>query len=147
MWGKAVVAAFDRHEADAIVAEVNFGGAMVQEIVRSAAASDERIIKTPMPFREVRASRGKIARAEPIASLFEQQKVSLVGRFEHLEAQLEGMTTAGYIGSRSPDRADAMIWGLAHLFPAMTKRDDGERGGHVPKVNLSPASMKSRMRR
>jgi predicted phage terminase large subunit-like protein len=146
MWGKAVVAAFDRHQADAVVAETNFGGAMVAEIVRSAASDSDRLIQTPVPFREVKASRGKIARAEPIAALFEQQKVSLVGRFEKLEAQLEAMTTAGYIGTKSPDRADAMIWGLASLFPGMTKRDFGEMARMPPKVNLGHAALKKRMR-
>jgi predicted phage terminase large subunit-like protein len=146
MWGKAIVSAFDRWDADAVVAETNFGGAMVAEIVRSAAAGAERIIQTPVPVREVKASRGKIARAEPIAALFEQQKVSLVGRFEALEAQLEGFTTAGYIGTKSPDRADAMIWGLASMFPGMTQRDEHARH-RPPKVNLAYAAMKQKYRR
>jgi predicted phage terminase large subunit-like protein len=143
MWGRAIVAAFDRHEADAVVAETNFGGAMVAEIVRSAAADRARITQTPVPFREVKASRGKVARAEPIAALFEQQKISLVGHFPELEAQLEAFTTAGFIGTKSPDRGDAMIWGLASLFPAMTKREE-----HLfipaPKVNLGHANLKKR---
>jgi predicted phage terminase large subunit-like protein len=144
MWGRAIVAAFDRHQADAVVAETNYGGAMVGEIVRSAASGPDRTIQTPVPFREVTASRGKVARAEPIAALFEQQKVSLVGRFEQLEAQLEGFTTAGYIGTKSPDRADAMIWGLASLFPGMTKRDEATRY-HAPVVNLGrTASLRKR---
>ena len=145
-WGRAIVAAFDRHEADAVVAETNFGGSMVAEIVRSAASSPERKIQTPVPFREIKASRGKIARAEPISALFEQQKVSLVGHFPELESQLEAMTTAGYVGTKSPDRADAMIWGLAHLFPAMTKREDGMPRLSKPIVNLGHASMKTRRR-
>jgi phage terminase large subunit-like protein len=110
---------------------------MVQEIIRAA--------KPGVPYRSVKASRGKVIRAEPIASLFEQQKISLVGHFEALEDQLCAMTTAGYVGSRSPDRADAMIWGLADLFPAMTKRDDGPNGGYAkPTVNLGHANMKAR---
>lgn len=143
LWGKAIVSAFDRHEADCVVAETNFGGAMVAEIVRSAAASSDRKTGGPVPFREVKASRGKVARAEPISALFEQQKVSLVGRFADLEDQLCAMTTAGYIGTRSPDRADAAIWGMAHLFPAMTKRDEQTRPSR-PVVNLGHAQMKRR---
>lgn len=144
MWGRAIVAAFDRHQADAVVAETNFGGAMVQEIVRAASTNKERIIQTPVPFREVKASRGKVARAEPIAALFEQQKISLVGYFPDLESQLEAMTTAGYIGTKSPDRADAMIWGLASLFPGMTKREEGAFFHAPPVINLGYSNMKKR---
>lgn len=134
-WGKAVASAFERHEADCVVAEENFGGAMVQEIIRAA--------RPGTPYRAVKASRGKVVRAEPIAALFEQQKVSLVGLFPDLEDQLCAMTTAGYMGNRSPDRADAMIWGLSSLFPAVTKKEEGI-GKRAPVVNLGHASLKSR---
>lgn len=107
-WGAIVASAFDRHEADRVVAETNFGGAMVGEIVRAARPST--------PFTEVKASRGKVARAEPIASLFDQGKVVMAGEFPELEDQLMSMTTAGYNGARSPDRADAMVWGLASIL-------------------------------
>jgi predicted phage terminase large subunit-like protein len=139
-WGQAVVSAYERHDADCVVAEENFGGAMVAEIVRSAAASKGITV----PYRAVKASRGKIVRAEPVSVLFEQRKVSLVGVFPDLEDQLCAMTTAGYVGSRSPDRADAMIWGLASLFPALTKQDHGQFGYRTPVVNLGHASAKRR---
>lgn len=145
-WGKAAVSAYDRHEADAIVAEENFGGAMVEAVIRSAASDADRKNDLPVSYRAVKASRGKIVRAEPVAALFEQEKVSLVGRFPDLEDQLCAMTTAGYVGSKSPDRADAMIWGLAHLFPAMTKRDAGEGRRREPVVNLGHNNMKRRRR-
>lgn len=116
-WGQIVAGAFDRHFANAVVAEANFGGAMVGEIVRAA--------RPGTPFREVHASKGKVVRAEPVAQLFEEGKITLVGYFAELEDQLCGMTTAGYIGDRSPDRADAMVWGLAELFPAMTRKAQG----------------------
>lgn len=147
MWGKAVVSAFDRHEADCVVAEENFGGAMVAEIIRSASTSSDRRTGGQVPYRAVKASRGKIARAEPIAALFQQQKVSLVGMFPELEDQFCAMTTAGYVGSRSPDRADAAIWGLAHLFPAMTKPDHGPMGYRAPKVNLGSYQSRNTKRR
>ncbi|RUU80017.1 DNA packaging protein [Mesorhizobium sp. M7A.F.Ca.MR.362.00.0.0] len=140
-WGAAAVSAYDRWDADCIVAESNFGGAMVKEIIRSAASNRQGSI---VPYNEVTASRGKIARAEPIAALFEQQKVSLVGYFPELEDQLCAMTTAGYVGSRSPDRGDAMIWGLASLFPGMTKKRHGELGSQAPIVNVGYAKMKNR---
>jgi phage terminase large subunit-like protein len=98
-----------------LVAETNFGGAMVGEVLRGA--------KAGIPFKEVRASRGKAVRAEPIAVLFEKGKVSLVGYFPELEDQLCSMSTSGYMGPRSPDRADALVWGLSELFPSLAARD------------------------
>jgi hypothetical protein len=98
-----------------LVAETNFGGAMVGEVLRGA--------KAGIPFKEVRASRGKAVRAEPIATLFEKGKVSLVGYFPELEDQLCSMSTSGYMGPRSPDRADALVWGLSELFPSLKPRD------------------------
>ncbi len=140
-WGEAVISAYQRWNADCVVGEENFGGAMVAEIIRSAASKQGLTV----PYRAVKASRGKIVRAEPISALFEQQKVSLVGLFPELEDQLCAMTTAGYVGSRSPDRADAMIWALASLFPAMTKRDDGVNGGRaMPQVLLGHSKAKRR---
>lgn len=143
-WGEAVVSAYERHDADCVVAEENFGGAMVAEIVRSAASRRGITV----PYRAVKASRGKIIRAEPVAVLFEQAKVSLVGLFPELEDQLCAMTTAGYVGSRSPDRADAMIWGLAHLFPSLTKRDDGPNGGTRMRLQsvTSNSALKAKLR-
>lgn len=138
-WGRAAVSAFERWEADCIVAEENFGGAMVGEIIRAA--------RPGTPYRSVKASRGKIVRAEPVAALFEQQKMSLVGYFPDLEDQLCSMTTSGYVGSRSPDRADAMIWAVASLFPALTQRDDSRRAfGGTPRVILGHSNAKRRVR-
>lgn len=142
-WKTVAASAYDRWGADAVVAEVNFGGAMVGEVIRTAVAAGG----LPISFREVTASRGKIVRAEPIAALFSQGRVSLVGRFTELEFQLQAMTTAGYRGDRSPDRADAMIWGLTALFPAMARsaREDAA-GENAPRrhrqlrVILSPGA-------
>lgn len=134
-WGKVVADAFERHEADRVVAETNFGGAMVGEIVRAA--------RPGTPFTEVRASRGKVARAEPISALFDQGKVVLSGSFPDLEDQMCAMTTAGYMGSKSPDRADAMVWGLASLFPGMTKKEPALIQRR-PVVNLGHSNLKRR---
>ena len=62
------------------------------------------------------ASRGRVQRAGPIATLFEQREVRLVGSFPELEDQLCAMTGAGYAGDGSPDRADAMVWALTELM-------------------------------
>lgn len=139
-WKTIVASAYNRHRADAVVAEVNYGGAMVREVIRTA-STDKGL---PIVFREVTATRGKIIRAEPIAALWSQGKISLVGRFEEMEYQLCSMTTGGYIGDRSPDRADAMIWGLTAVFPAIT-RESRRRRSHA--VILGYADTKRRYRR
>jgi phage terminase large subunit-like protein len=108
-WGRVATQAFDRHSADRIVAEVNFGGAMVRNVIHTA--------RPRTPFRPVTASRGKVVRAEPVSALCETGKIRMAGVFAHLEEELCGFTTHGYTGERSPNRADAMIWGMSDLFP------------------------------
>jgi predicted phage terminase large subunit-like protein len=140
-WKTVVASAYDRHGADAVVGEVNFGGSMVGEVIRTAVAEGGY----PLNFREVTASRGKVVRAEPIAALFSQGRISLVGRFPELEYQATAMTLAGYRGDKSPDRLDAMVWGLTALFPAMARSAREEAAGpnarprrsHTPRVILA----------
>ncbi len=110
-WGRIATQAFDRHTADRIVAEVNFGGAMVRNVIHTA--------RPRTPYRAVTASRGKVVRAEPVAALMETGKVRLAGVFRELEEELCAFTTHGYLGERSPNRADAMIWGFSDLFPEL----------------------------
>jgi hypothetical protein len=121
-WGGVAVSAYDRHDADAIVGEVNFGGAMVGFVIQAAAAKPDRKLKTRPVFKKVTASRGKAVRAEPISVLTEQGKVRFAGNFPLLEEELCAFTTNGYIGSDSPNRADAMIWALYELFPGIMKK-------------------------
>lgn len=153
-WGEAAVAAFDRWDADAIVAEANFGGDMVAAVIRGAAAAADRLVTNALrplavPVTIVHASRSKAVRAEPIAALFNQQKVSLVGIFSELEDQLVGFTTNGYTGSKSPDRADAMVWALTAIFSAVTKPVENATGTRrgTPTITLGHAAMKARRRR
>jgi phage terminase large subunit-like protein len=113
VWGKIATSAFERHGADCIVGEINFGGAMVDQTIQVA--------RPRTPFKAVRASRGKQQRAEPFSALYEQGKIRHVGRFVELEDELSGFSTNGYTGSKSPNRADALIWGLSELFPIMVK--------------------------
>jgi len=112
-WGKIVADAFDRHGADIVVGEGNFGGAMVQHVIQTA--------RPRTPYKMVSASRGKAVRAEPFSALYEQGKVRHVGRFMELEDELTSFSTVGYLGEHSPNRADALIWMLAELFPAMVR--------------------------
>lgn len=118
VWGRLVVSAYQRHQADFVVGETNFGGAMVEAVIRSAGNE----MRESVPFRQVVASRGKVVRAEPISALYEQGKISHVGRFTELEDEMTQFTTVGYMGDRSPDRADALIWAIAALFPGMTRK-------------------------
>jgi phage terminase large subunit-like protein len=110
-WGRVATSAFERHAADCIVGESNFGGAMVKQTIQVARART--------PFKLVTASRGKVQRAEPFSALYEQGKVRHAGIFPDLEDELTAFSTLGYMGSGSPNRADALIWALAELFPAL----------------------------
>lgn len=107
-WGRRAVDAYREHRADRIVAERNFGGAMVENVIKT--------VDRNVPVKLVTASRGKAARAEPIAALYEQGRVSHVGAFAQLEDQMVCFTADGYVGDRSPDRADALVWALTELM-------------------------------
>jgi phage terminase large subunit-like protein len=111
-WARAVAAAADAHGADRIVAEKNQGGEMVGAVLRSAGIA--------LPVTLVNASRGKAARAEPVAGLFETGRARFAGRFPELEAELAGLVPGcPYAGpGGSPDRADAMVWALWALLIA-----------------------------
>lgn len=106
-WARRVAAAYERWQADRVIAEKNFGGAMVEAVLHTAAKN--------LPVKMVTASRGKVVRAEPVAALYEQGKVSHCGAFDALEDQMTEMTGAGYVGEGSPDRADALVWALTEL--------------------------------
>jgi len=109
-WSQAVAQAAESWKADRVVAEANQGGAMVESVLRAA----DRVL----PLRLVHASRGKVARAEPVAALYSAGKVRHRGVFARLEDQMCGMMLGGdYTGpGRSPDRADALVWALTELM-------------------------------
>jgi phage terminase large subunit-like protein len=106
-WGRRAVERYHAHKADRIVAERNFGGAMVESVIRTADRS--------VPVKLVTASRGKAVRAEPIAALYEQGKVTHSRGLDALEDQMMQMTLSGYVGEGSPDRVDALVWALSEL--------------------------------
>ncbi len=127
-WARKAAAGFDRYAADAIVVEINQGGAMVETVMRAERAG--------LPLRPVRASRGKTVRAEPIAALYEQGRVSNAGAFAALEDQMVLFTPFGIEGDGAADRVDALVWALSDLFPRMVRprQDvawDDEGGGGV----------------
>lgn len=109
-WARAVADAARAWSADRVVAEANQGGAMVEAVLRAAEAA--------LPLRLVHASRGKSARAEPVAALYEAGRVRHAGMFPKLEDELCGLMPGGdYQGpGRSPDRADACVWALTELM-------------------------------
>lgn len=106
-WATKAVEAYVRYEADHIIAEVNNGGALVEHTVRTVSAD--------VAYRAVRASRGKHARAEPVAALYEQGRVHHVGAFAELEDQ-QCTWIPGDPKAKSPDRLDALVWGLSDLM-------------------------------
>lgn len=109
-WARRVAETWRSWSADRIVAEANQGGAMVASVLRAA--------EIALPVRLVHASRGKVARAEPVAALYEAGRVRHCGTFGKLEDELCGLLAGGgYEGpGRSPDRADALVWALTELM-------------------------------
>ena len=110
-WAERAIATHDRYEADAIVIERNQGGDMCRHVIES--------VRPGIRIVEVTATRGKHVRAEPISALYSLGRVSHVGTFQRLEDQMCQMTASGYEGDGSPDRVDALVWGLTELFPSM----------------------------
>ncbi|KKN56880.1 hypothetical protein LCGC14_0568050 [marine sediment metagenome] len=110
-WARRTKDLFDKWHGDVVVAEVNYGGAMVESTLKNAAPD--------LPVRVVTASKGKTVRAEPISLLYEQKKVvhrrGKGAALDLLEEELRHMTTTGYEGDGSPNRADAVVWALTHL--------------------------------
>lgn len=115
-WARRSLALYEQYDADAIIAERNNGGDMVESTIRAQ--------QRDAPVRLVWASRGKVTRAEPVAALYERKKVYHAGEFTELEDQMCAMTiafdrkSAGF----SPDRVDALVWGFTELFPQMTRK-------------------------
>jgi len=121
-WARAAIEAFHTHDADRIVAEINQGGDLVEAVIRQ---NDPLV-----PYRSVRATRGKSARAEPVAALYEQGRIKHARGLGKLESQMAEMTTRGFTGRGSPDRVDALVWALSDLMidPAARFRAPRLRG-------------------
>lgn len=121
-WARAVAGAVEAWNADRVVAEDNQGGNMVESTLRAADLA--------MPVKRVHASRGKSARAEPVAALYEARRAFHIGAFPELEDQMCGLISGGgYEGpGRSPDRADALVWAMTELMLG--------RAANVPRVSV-----------
>lgn len=114
-WAEVAVEAYHRWDADRIVAEVNQGGDLVETTIRS--------VDNNVAYRAVHASKGKYARAEPVAALYEQHRVHHVGAFSKLESQQ--CTYVPGVSKKSPDRLDAAVWGLTDLMLDVTPGGGG----------------------
>jgi phage terminase large subunit-like protein len=108
-WARVAVEAYHRHKADRIVAETNNGGDMIELLIRQ--------VDPAVAYKKVTATRGKIIRAEPIAALSEQLRLHLVGGFAKLEDQMANFTQDS---KESPDRLDAMVWGVTDLMASQS---------------------------
>jgi len=113
-WGRRAVQAYREFSADRIVAEKNNGGEMVEHVMKSVDRS--------VPITLVHASRGKVVRAEPISALYEQGRVKHVGIFDKLEDQMCRFSADMNRNEESPDRVDALVWGLTSVFDKITGR-------------------------
>jgi len=107
-WARATIGAYRDYLADRVVAETNQGGDLVIAVLRQ--------IDETVAVRQVRATRGKWIRAEPVASLYAEGRVSHVGALDKLEDQLLSFGADGRVGGRSPDRLDALVWALTDLM-------------------------------
>ncbi|OCX67050.1 ATP-binding protein [Thioclava sp. SK-1] len=111
-WAKAAIAAMERFRADRLVAEVNQGGDLIEQVVRQ--------VDPLVPFTALRATCAKTARAEPVAALYEQGRMRhhRAGMLGQLEDQMCAMTPHGFAGKGSPDRVDALVWAVTDLMIA-----------------------------
>jgi phage terminase large subunit-like protein len=110
-WATRAVNLYHRYAADRVIAEVNNGGLLVENTLRTA---DQNV-----PFRSVHACRAKLLRAEPISALYEQGRVHHVGHFAALEDEMTSYDGSG----NSPDRLDALVHGLTDLMVAAQARN------------------------
>ena len=113
-WARKAIALFDLHQADRIVCETNQGGVMVEQTVRAV---------RDVSFQGVKASRGKITRAEPVSALYEQNRVHHVGQFSVLEDQMLQFIPGNKLVA---DRVDALVWACTSLLPTTVLRTSGD---------------------
>jgi phage terminase large subunit-like protein len=127
-WGRRAVQVYHHFHADRIVAERNYGGDMVAHVIQT--------IDPKVAYKDVVASRGKVIRAEPIAALYEQNRVHHVGNLNELEDQMTNWVPQDYDGS--PDRVDALVWALTELMLGTVVSGGAAIGGERPESRYVP---------
>ena len=130
-WAVQALSRFEREMADRIIGEVNNGGEMVESTLRAVHPKPHEL-----SYKAVHASRGKYARAEPVAALYEQGLVHHVGCFDDLEDQLCNWVPLGK--QRSPDRLDALVWAISELMGSGTVDEVTSIGPSVQSDRSSP---------
>jgi phage terminase large subunit-like protein len=105
-WAHVAAGAFEEHKGDRIIGEANNGGDMIEATLRA--------VNIQLPYKKVWASKGKAARAEPVAALYQQGQVHHVGVYPALEDQM--VTWEPLSGTRSPDRIDALVWAISEMM-------------------------------
>lgn len=135
-WARRAVQLYREMGADRIIAEKNNGGEMVESVIKSVDRS--------VPLTLVHASRGKVVRAEPISALYEQGRVHHVGRFDKLEDQMCLFAQDMPRTEGSPDRVDALVWGLTALFDKIVSRRKAKSDGVVSGEFKTQTSLRKR---
>lgn len=134
-WGRAAVKAYHEAKGDRIVAEVNFGGDMVESVIRA--------VDRNVPVRKVRASRGKAIRAEPVAALYEQGRIHHIGQLSQLEDEMV-QWDPNDPAARSPNRMDALVWAITDLM--LANPNDAYIEGMAMILAADKAALKARER-
>lgn len=125
-WGSAVIAAYNRNNADIIVGESNYGGDMVESNIMGIAEATDQVCR----YKNVRATRGKAVRAEPILARYEKGQISHVGEFPDMEDEMVSWVPGE--STNSPNRIDAMVWAFTELFGGKSRHKalPTASGGH-----------------
>lgn len=140
-WARRAVSLYHSLDADRIVAEVNQGGDLVEAMIRAASPG--------IPYSAVRGKgtrkklpgdlSAKVMRAEPVAALYERGKIFHVGMFTELEDQMCSVTV-GFnpkVSGWSPDRVDALVWGVTALFPALSRKTGNHSAARAPAISIA----------
>lgn len=129
-WARRAVSLFRSINADRIIGEVNNGGDLIEAAIRAQDPS--------VPYKSVRATRGKVKRAEPVAALYERGKILHIGKFPELEDQCCSVTIDFDDKEKgwSPDRVDALVWGFTELFPQLSARKTYSGPVPLPKISM-----------
>ena len=129
-WAQRAISLYHSLSADRIIGEVNQGGDMIESTLRA--------INPSVPYKGVRATRGKAVRAEPVAALYERGRILHIGEYRDLEDQMCAMTVDFDRKAHgwSPDRVDALVWAATELFPNLSAKRSTSGRMPVPQISM-----------